>query len=951
MSKKLSVSEFISDKQLSKIEKIIEKSANTDDAYDKIENLLIDDFTVKDLGTNRLILINNKYDKYICKIAGDSHGIEANYREFYNGDLDEKRITKSYSISENGVFLVQEKVKPFTSDMMKKYKKDVRKMLSHLEDKLLLVDCKLSNFKNFGMRKNGDIVLLDHGDTIPLTMYENGQIVNIVEESNVSLRCKEFKRGTLTSKNPKPCGGRLRYSKNYDYFICDKCGAKVNIHDAYKEFYGDARKPVSIESLNTFQKGFDPEEYEKQVQNSIRQYAKDTMNNIKNKKENKNMKKQINGQDCQQIKGYWLPINSDKKFASMKLMAVKRGEITPYDYLVFLNLNPDDYKMNSDDHKISREEKEHNDEHVNELAHNVLDYLFELIKSNSTRSHRFENQDDSRRNGIFYMINIDDIDSVVDTHDIRKNIYYIQRILKFDARVDYAFFDRQNIYIKLKDDINDSNKESFDIIDNDLDIDKNESSDELIDDELDDVTDEINQSDIKYSLSFIDITKLETTNYMDTDCFILDGYYVPLSIINEYYDGNNFNLPDMRRILSDHGYNPDLYKINNEKNDSNDEIIYSEDVIDNDEIENDESENLKELADCLLEILDDSGYNDHGYARISYDDMVELFEDNNLYGPKYIYDNGSLAGSEQLTDYAIDKIREFDYVEDITDYCAYDSYEIAVKGKRLVDDSVLEVIRESKLFIESMKESMLIKNSNAISILIKLINLSLEDNYDDTMSAMALIHLVSINYSDMDKMKDYSSDSIKNFFFVNDLFNTMHTEFVSTAMNMSSIISNDYITDDEKVEKIKSVTIALSDAISQYFFEKIFSGNDAFFKFINNIAKSVVSDYEYKDYVDYFLENIDTIKSVYGANHDDEDMITDKEAETENVIYNTDTDSSNSNQNPISDIMKIAISSVDKIELDLNDIKDKEFEIHYTRDDDSSVIIKINLYNIIKEKI
>ena len=30
MAKKLSVSEFISDKQLSKIEKIIEKSANTD---------------------------------------------------------------------------------------------------------------------------------------------------------------------------------------------------------------------------------------------------------------------------------------------------------------------------------------------------------------------------------------------------------------------------------------------------------------------------------------------------------------------------------------------------------------------------------------------------------------------------------------------------------------------------------------------------------------------------------------------------------------------------------------------------------------------------------------------------------------------------------------------------------------------------------------------------------
>ena len=40
---------------------------------------------------------------------------------------------------------------------MNKYKKDVREMLKKLEHKILLVDCKISNFKNFGIRKNGDI--------------------------------------------------------------------------------------------------------------------------------------------------------------------------------------------------------------------------------------------------------------------------------------------------------------------------------------------------------------------------------------------------------------------------------------------------------------------------------------------------------------------------------------------------------------------------------------------------------------------------------------------------------------------------------------------------------------------------------------------------------------------------------------------------------------------------
>ena len=170
-NKKIPIEEFISEKKLDKILHIIEKSDDVELNYDRIENIL-NDFKVKDLGTNRIVFLHkkDKYKNYIFKVAGDSHGIEANYREFYNGDLD-KRLTYSYSISNNGVFIVQERVDRMSREDMKERKKDVRKMLEKLSDKILLVDCKLDNFKNFGIRKNGEVCLLDHGDTIPLPNF------------------------------------------------------------------------------------------------------------------------------------------------------------------------------------------------------------------------------------------------------------------------------------------------------------------------------------------------------------------------------------------------------------------------------------------------------------------------------------------------------------------------------------------------------------------------------------------------------------------------------------------------------------------------------------------------------------------------------------------------------------------------------------------------------------
>ena len=351
--KKIPISEFISDKKLSKIEKIINTSESVDIAYDRIESLLSDEFTVKGLGTNRIILLHKKkkFKDLIFKVAGDSHGIEANYREFYNGDLDHC-LTFSYSISSNGVFIVQERVQDFDSKMMKEYKKDVRKMLKHLSKKLLLVDCRISNFKNFGIRKNGDVVLLDHGDTVPLPKSQGDKIVNLDEESNVSLRCKRFK-DTGASKL-KPCDGKLVYDKNFEYLQCERCGAIMNVNDAYREFYGDRKTRANVH--NDFINGldFDPEKWIKKM----KQYAQDKMSSVDiindNEKEKGelNMKeKMINGNKCKQIKGYWIPeIYLNNPVFAMVINTVKVGKVSPKDFLINYGLNPADYVVRIEDH-------------------------------------------------------------------------------------------------------------------------------------------------------------------------------------------------------------------------------------------------------------------------------------------------------------------------------------------------------------------------------------------------------------------------------------------------------------------------------------------------------------------------------------------------------------------------------------------------------------------------
>ena len=394
--KKIPVYDFISDKKLEKIKQIIDScQGDVETAYDRIESLLDKNFKVKGLGTNRIVFTHRdkKFKDLIFKVAGDTHGIEANYREFYNGDLD-KSLTYSYSISKDGTFIVQEKVKAFPSyDFMKEHKKEVRRMLKSLENKILLVDCKLSNFKNFGIRKNGEVCLLDHGDTVPLPDYQDSNIVNMDEETNVSLRCKKFKDATASEEKLKPCNGKLKYSKNYDYLECTKCKAIMTVHSAYKEFFGDRNAERSgKEARNELLRNldFDPYEWSEKIKN----YCEETMKETE-EKNNKNTDRErdynmttkiINNEECKQLKGYWIPskyLKSDSY--GLMIIAVKSNKMKPAEFLKNVKLNPDEYKVKIEDHTPNEDKK-----NWTENVQSVVNTIVEIIDEDDSGATKIE---------------------------------------------------------------------------------------------------------------------------------------------------------------------------------------------------------------------------------------------------------------------------------------------------------------------------------------------------------------------------------------------------------------------------------------------------------------------------------------------------------------------------------------------------------------------------------
>ena len=684
--KKIPISEFISDKQLSKIRSIIEKSDDVETNYDRIEMLLDDDYKVKDLGTNRLVLLHkkSKYKNLIFKVAGDSHGIEANYREFYNGDLD-KRLTFSYSISKDGTFVVQERVTRMTDKLMKKHKKDVREMLTKLSKKILLVDCKLENFKNFGIRDNGDVCLLDHGDTVPLPNYQSNDIVNINEESFVSLRCKKPEEMGAGKKHLKPCGGKLKYSKNFDYLICEECGGVSTVNDAYREFYGDKSIKVKGGAGLDLEDSFDPNEWKAHIQKyCIETMSRTDNNNLSNEGERTMKTKTIENRNCIQVKGFWLP-EPKGEFADYAVMytSVKMGETKPQKYLEKLGLDIDDYKVYPSEHTPSEKPKKKikSERFIDEYGFDLLDARDKIIEK-AISIGRFENK-------------ISYIECAQLVHDVdfsnMRNIKGLREEISSDSRTRGCIYNDEGFSIRLvekyitnddedlvdnvpemeevneieegivinnyEEEFKEESEDNIDVIDSDnLAMEYAAKSNSVI---VDDLVDEDSYDDSRSKLLFThEELKDNAIDFNGVKCVVINKYAVPVDIIYRYSNEEGYyELPSskMKALLKANGLQPKKYKITN-----------AESMVD-------EEENVSPNTEPTSEEVA-SVYAPGKYNKDSETFMKELHELAEKYGEEYpesidSYGLVFIPAADIIAACLLNHVDNGEVVDDLSSYC------------------------------------------------------------------------------------------------------------------------------------------------------------------------------------------------------------------------------------------------------------------------------------------
>ena len=116
-------------------------------------------FSVLGGATNRIALY---IDRYAVKFAVDHQGYVDNLVEYSISRELQPYVTKSYET--NGYILVAESVKTMSLDDFKMHRTDIGTILSNLAQDYLLGDVGIinRNYTNWGIRDNGEVVILDY---------------------------------------------------------------------------------------------------------------------------------------------------------------------------------------------------------------------------------------------------------------------------------------------------------------------------------------------------------------------------------------------------------------------------------------------------------------------------------------------------------------------------------------------------------------------------------------------------------------------------------------------------------------------------------------------------------------------------------------------------------------------------------------------------------------------
>lgn len=167
-------------------------------------------------GTNRLAIL---IDNTVFKIALDRWGIQDNLNEFTMSQELQPYVTKTYET--NGIMVACEYVTVISYEEFVEREADMHKILGILADSYLLGDVGTikKNFRNWGYRDNGDLVILDFA-----------YIYRVQGDEMVCPKCSEV----------------LQYDDKFYNLSCPLCGRKYTFIDIRRKI------PMEVEKKANF---------------------------------------------------------------------------------------------------------------------------------------------------------------------------------------------------------------------------------------------------------------------------------------------------------------------------------------------------------------------------------------------------------------------------------------------------------------------------------------------------------------------------------------------------------------------------------------------------------------------------------------------------------------------------------------------------------------------------
>lgn len=167
------------------------------------------------LGTNIVTMSNPLYPGVVFKIALDECGIADNFNDCILEDVVPK-YNHVFARDPSAMISVQERLVLMTPAQRELFMPRILDLLKELSKYFLIADLSPDMYLNYGITRDGDFRIIDGSDLYPLHQLDH-------EPTCTAIVGEHKKTGKF-----KYCEGKLKYTKDFKYLVCQKCGREYN---------------------------------------------------------------------------------------------------------------------------------------------------------------------------------------------------------------------------------------------------------------------------------------------------------------------------------------------------------------------------------------------------------------------------------------------------------------------------------------------------------------------------------------------------------------------------------------------------------------------------------------------------------------------------------------------------------------------------------------------------